>query len=76
MSKFLKNLIDEFPELIKGRAATPAHDKLFVIRDEKDARRLSEEQVLAFHHTVANCCSWQRERDEIYRRWWHFSQRE
>ena len=37
MSKYLKNVIDEFPELMKGRAATPAHDKLFVIRDEKDA---------------------------------------
>jgi hypothetical protein len=53
MIKYLKNVIEEFPEVIKGRAATPAHKKLFVIRDEKDARRLSEEQALAFHHTVA-----------------------
>jgi hypothetical protein len=53
MIKYLKNVIKEFPEVIKGRAATPAHEKLFVIRDEKDARRLSEEQALAFHHTVA-----------------------
>jgi len=53
MFKYLRNVIDEFPELIKGRAATPAHDKLFVIRDEKDARKLGEEQALAFHHTVA-----------------------
>ena len=53
MIKYLKNVIDEFPELIKGRAVTPAHDKLFVIRDDKEARKLSEEQALAFHHTVA-----------------------
>ena len=39
--------------MIKGRAATPAHDKLFVIRDENEARKLNEEQALAFHHTVA-----------------------
>ena len=53
MFKYLKNVIDEFPELIRGRAATPAHEKLFVIRDEKEARKLNEEQALAFHHTVA-----------------------
>ncbi len=51
--KYLKNVISEFPELIKGRAATPAHDKLFVIRDNEDARKLNEEQALAFHHMVA-----------------------
>ena len=53
MFKYLKNVISEFPELIEGRAATPAHDKLFVIRDEEDAKKLNEEQALAFHHTVA-----------------------
>ena len=37
MIKYLKNVIDEFPEIIKGRAATPAHEKLFVIRDENEA---------------------------------------
>ena len=53
MLKYLKNVIHEFPELIRGQAATPAHEKLFVIRDEKEARRLNKEQALAFHHTVA-----------------------
>jgi hypothetical protein len=52
MIKYLKNVINEFPELIKGQAATPAHNKLFVIRNDKEARKLNEEQVLAFHHTV------------------------
>ena len=50
---YLKNAINEFPELIKGRAVTLAHDKLFVIRDKSEARKLEEEQALAFHHTVA-----------------------
>ena len=52
MIKYLKIVITEFPELIKGRAATPAHDKLFVIRDDNEARKLNEEQALAFHLTV------------------------
>ena len=46
-------MINDFPESIKGRAATPAHDKLFVVRDESEGRMLSEEQALAFHHSVA-----------------------
>jgi len=53
MIKYLKNIINEFPKMIMGRAATPAHDKLFVIRDEGEARKLGEEQALAFHHTMA-----------------------
>jgi hypothetical protein len=53
MIKYLKNVINEFPEMIKGRAATPAHDKLFEIRDKKEARPLKEGQALAFHHTIA-----------------------
>ena len=53
MIKYLKNVINEFPEIIKGRAATPAHEKLFVIRDENEARPLKEDQALAFHHGYA-----------------------
>jgi len=53
MFKYLKNAIEEFPEIIRGRAATPAHDKLFEIRDEAEAKKLNKEQALAFHHTVA-----------------------
>jgi hypothetical protein len=40
-------------EIIRGRAATPAHDKLFVIRDDEEAKKLNKEQALAFHHMVA-----------------------
>ena len=53
MFKYLQNVIEKFPEKITGRAATPAVEHLFDIRDEKDARVLEEERALAFHHTVA-----------------------
>ena len=53
MFKYLKDVIESFPETITGRAATPAHDKLFEVRDEKEARKLSVEQSAGFHHTVA-----------------------
>jgi hypothetical protein len=53
MIPYLKNVIADFPELIVGKAATPAADHLFVIRDEKEARPLEEERALGFHHTVA-----------------------
>ncbi len=55
MFKYLQDVIDGFPEVIRGRAATPAAAHLFKIRDEKEARALKvkEEQALAFHHTVA-----------------------
>ena len=49
----LKGIIAEFPELIKGRAATPATEHLFTVRDEKEARPLEKETALAFHHTAA-----------------------
>ena len=67
MFKYLNNVIEDFPEIIHGRAATPAHDKLFEIRDDEEAKKLDEEQALAFHHTVDNCSSWQRGLDEISR---------
>ena len=53
MLKYLNNVIEDFPEIIRVRAATPAHDKLFEIRDDEEAKKLNEEQALAFHHTVA-----------------------
>ena len=51
--KYLNNVIEDFPEITRGRAATPAHDKLFEIRDDEEAKKLNKEQALAFHHTVA-----------------------
>ncbi len=53
MVAYLKNVISDFPELITRKAATPAADYLFTIRDKKETRPLEEERALAFHHIVA-----------------------
>jgi hypothetical protein len=53
MIPYLKGVIAEFPELITGKAATPATEHLFTVRDEMEARPLKEKRALAFHHTVA-----------------------
>jgi hypothetical protein len=53
MVAYLKNMISDFPELITGKAATPAADHLFTIRDKKEWRLLEEERALAFRHMVA-----------------------
>ena len=50
MTKYLTKVIVDFPEEIIGKAATPAGDHLFKVRDE--GRKLNEEQADAFHHTV------------------------
>ena len=53
MVNYLKNVIETFPEQIVGRAATPAGDRLFDIRDEKEVKPLEEEHAIAFHYTTA-----------------------
>ena len=53
MFKYLDSIIDEFPELITGKAATPASDHLFSIRGADEAKYLPEEKAIAFHHTTA-----------------------
>jgi hypothetical protein len=50
MTKYLSKVIADFPEKIIGKAATPAGDHLFKVRDER--RKLNEEQADAFHNTV------------------------
>ena len=40
MLKYLDSIIDEFPELITGKAATPAADHLFSVRDADEAKYL------------------------------------
>ena len=39
--------------MITGKVATLSADHLFTMRDRKEARVLTEERALAFHHTVA-----------------------
>jgi hypothetical protein len=53
MITYLKNVIEQFPEEISGRALSPAAKHLFVVRDESKARVLEEERALAFHHMMA-----------------------
>ena len=53
MVKYLKGVIEAFPEQIVGKSATPARDRLFDIRDKKDRKLLEEERAVAFHHTTA-----------------------
>ena len=53
MFKYLDIIIDELLELITGKAATPAADHLFSVRDTDKAKYLPEQKAFAFHHTNA-----------------------
>ena len=44
MIAYLKKVIEEFPELIKGKAPTPSVNHLFKIRDKKESKPLEEER--------------------------------
>jgi hypothetical protein len=50
MTQYISKVIDAFPKEIVGKAATPAGDQLFKVRE--DGQKLNEEQADAFHHTV------------------------
>ena len=53
MFKYLDSIIDEFPELITGKAATPSADHLFSVRDADEVKYLPEEKDIKFNHTTA-----------------------
>jgi hypothetical protein len=53
MIMYLKNVIEGFLEEIKGKAARPAANHLFTVRDKKETRVLEKERALVFHHMVA-----------------------
>jgi hypothetical protein len=53
MAEYIKTILTDFPEEIRGTKTTPAADHLFQVRDEREARILPEEQATAFHHAVA-----------------------
>ena len=52
MFDHLNKIIQEFPKLINGLAASPAAGHLFQVRYKTKAKYLSEEQAVAFHHMV------------------------
>ena len=53
MVKYLQKVIDNFLEVIRSTAVTPASEHLFQVQDKKDSKLLPEEQAQHFHHTVA-----------------------
>ena len=53
MLQYLDSIIDEFSELITGKAATSAAENMFSLRDADEAKYLPEEKDIAFHHTTA-----------------------
>ena len=53
MIKYLQKVINNFPEVIKSTADTPASEHLLQVRDEKDRKFLLEEQAQHFYHTFA-----------------------
>ncbi len=50
MTQYISKVIEVFPKEIVGKAATPAGDHLFKVRE--DGQKLNGEQADAFHHTV------------------------
>ena len=51
--KYLQKVIENFPEVIRSTAATPASEHLFQVGDEKNRKFLPDEQAQHFQHTVA-----------------------
>jgi hypothetical protein len=45
--------LQDFIEVIEGKATTPAAEYLFTVRDESKARLLDKEKAPAFNHTVS-----------------------
>jgi hypothetical protein len=50
MMQYISKVSEAFPEEIARKAATPAGDHLFKVRE--DGHKMDEDQVDAFHHTV------------------------
>jgi hypothetical protein len=53
MINYLKGILENFPEAIVKRAATPAADHIFTIRPEGECKTLDEPEAVVFHHSVA-----------------------
>eukprot|EP00804_Cyclotella_cryptica_P011283 CCRYP_007762-RA/>CCRYP_007762-RA protein AED:0.42 eAED:0.42 QI:0/0/0/1/0/0/3/0/358 len=53
MSKYVKEVIEEFPEVILKSLPSPHNEHLFTVRDAEGCGALPEEQALKFHRTTA-----------------------
>ena len=42
ITNYVGKMIDKFPEVITGRAAMPAHNRLIEIKDKKEAKKISK----------------------------------
>ena len=51
MREYVKKMIDDFPNLKKGKAKTPAANHLFNVRE--DVKKLSEKDAIIFHNLTA-----------------------
>ncbi len=52
MEKYMRGVLDDFPEKIDRTAMTPAGENLFQVREEREREKLPEEQAQAFHRAV------------------------
>ena len=57
MFQYLDGIIDDFPELITGKAATPEADHLFRVREADEAKYLPEERLLHSTTPLLSCYS-------------------
>ena len=53
MIKYVYKILEDFIEVIKKTASTPARDNLFQVRAGEVAEHLKEELAEAFHNAVA-----------------------
>ena len=52
MISSINEMLNVFPDQINGTTATSTANYLFEVRTWKDAAKLSDELVIAFHHNV------------------------
>jgi hypothetical protein len=53
MSKYVEDIINEFPEPIQRTSRTPHSDSLFSVDEEDASRLLCEDKAMQFHRTTA-----------------------
>lgn len=52
MTKYMHNIINNFPKELGAPHTTPAGDHLFKICKQNESKTLPEDQAIIFHHTV------------------------
>ena len=57
MIKYLRKMVDDFPEVICSTSTTYAEEHIFIVRDKNNRNLLPEDQAQHFHHTVSQFLS-------------------